>query len=330
MKTIHYLAIVLCLAGCQAASAQFTLPAAVAKENESALKWNEGVIVRMAGPIDIRYVDQARIDAERRALRRQRNTTEFASTLQMSQTQFDNWASGGDNTFSGRATVFFNHKYERGKINTESRIEAKYGLSYIDSKKFKNEDEFKINLLGGWQIKDNWSYAASVNFRSQFSTSYKSKDDNTRLSTFMAPGFLEMAVGFKYERKPFTVVLSPIGGNAVFVLDKELSDKGINGVTPGRKSLWELGPSLQANLDMTFAKDVFRLRSYFYAFTKINMKKRPIFRWETTLDIKATKYLSTTFSTLVHYDRESNARRPKNLQYKYSFAVGLAYTFKNK
>lgn len=315
------------IALCQGAKAQFSIPGVPPSQTEGEYALDT-VILMPASPIDIEYFDRARWMAERRALRKERNTFEFNSALQMSQTQFDNWASGGDNTFSARATLYIYHKYQRAKYVLETKFEARYGLSYIEKKQFKNEDEFKLNLLYSYELKGNWSYAAMANFRSQFATSYKSRDDRTRISTLMAPGFLEVSLGFKYERKPFTLVLSPVSGNAVFVLDDELSDQGINGVTPGSRSHWSIGPSLQAAVDWTFAKEVCRLRSTLYAFT--NVKKAPLMRWETTFDIQATKFLTTTLYGFVNYDRESNAPKPRQLQYKYAFAVGLAYTFKNK
>ena len=49
-------------------------------------------------------------------------------------------------------------------------------------------------------------------------------------------------------------------------------------------------------------------------------------RWTNTIDIKATKYLSTTLNFELYYNRAQNV----DVQTKTLLSVGLAYTFKNK
>ena len=51
-----------------------------------------------------------------------------------------------------------------------------------------------------------------------------------------------------------------------------------------------------------------------------------ILSWENTLDIKATKYLSTTLSFQLYYNRAQNV----DVQTRTLLSVGLTYTFKNK
>lgn len=52
----------------------------------------------------------------------------------------------------------------------------------------------------------------------------------------------------------------------------------------------------------------------------------PTVRWENTIDIKATKYLSTTFNFQFYYNRAQNY----DIQTQLLLSVGLTYTFKNK
>lgn len=266
--------------------------------------------------------------AEKRRVRKSRHSTELNAKLQVSQTQFKNWASGGDNTFNGISELYFKHSHRREKLTYDVSFEGRYGMNFIERVRFKNVDEFKIILNSSWDINKWWSYAASSTLRSQFTTGYKSRDDHTRSSTLMAPGFLELSIGFKYENKPFSVLISPVGGNAVFVLDERLRENGMNGVEPGDRAKWEVGPSLRFNLDYEFYKEIFWLRSELYTFT--NMKKAPTMRWETNLDIRATKFLSTTFKAVVNYDRESAAEKPKSLQFNSIVSVGLSYTLRSK
>ena len=52
----------------------------------------------------------------------------------------------------------------------------------------------------------------------------------------------------------------------------------------------------------------------------------PTVRWENTIDIKATKYLATTFNFQLYYNRAQNY----DIQTQLLLSVGLTYTFKNK
>ena len=52
----------------------------------------------------------------------------------------------------------------------------------------------------------------------------------------------------------------------------------------------------------------------------------PVVRWTNTIDIKATKYLTTTLSFELYYNRAQNLQ----VQTKTLLSVGLSYTFKNK
>ena len=268
--------------------------------------------------------------AERKRIRNERNTTEFNVDLQLSQTQFDNWAPGGDNTFATRGSLFFRHQYKLEKFSLDNKFEARYGFNRIEKKPFKNEDEFKFNLISTWKIKKHWSYAATANLRSQFTPGYVSRIDRTRKSDFMSPGFFDVAIGFNYrkEKSPLGITLSPVGGSIVVVLDDSLSKLGINGVDKGKHTKGQVGPSVQIDFDLEFAKKICRYRSRLYSFT--NIKTPPTVRMENTLEIRPTKFLTTTCYALLYYDKMANTPKPKKLQCTYSLGIGLAYRFKNK
>ena len=52
----------------------------------------------------------------------------------------------------------------------------------------------------------------------------------------------------------------------------------------------------------------------------------PTIRWENTIDIKATKYISTQIYFQLYYNKEEWHQ----LQVSSMLSVGLTYTFKNK
>ena len=131
---------------------------------------------------------------------------------------------------------------------------------------------------------------------------------------------------------------------------------------PDQSSKYEGGSSVQIDFDRTFGrKGIFRYRTSVFSFygwitdigqrnkisdysdymhaldewnntenapisAKPNLPIHPTVRWTNTIDIKATKYLSTTLNFELYYNRAQNV----DVQTKTLLSVGLAYTFKNK
>ena len=127
---------------------------------------------------------------------------------------------------------------------------------------------------------------------------------------------------------------------------------------PDKSAKYEGGSSVQIDFDRTFGKtEYLRYRTTLYTFwgwiTNIDLDNRiskfddyktameqwdgniktkprlpihPTVRWENTIDIKATRYLTTSLSFQLYYDRSQNYA----VQTKTLLSVGLSYTFKNK
>ena len=135
---------------------------------------------------------------------------------------------------------------------------------------------------------------------------------------------------------------------------------------PDETSKYEGGSSVQIDFDRTFGKTGYlRYRTSIYSFygwiTDMGQKNRftdyteyrhaldkwnnaedtsvshdikdkpllaihPTLRWENTLEISATRFLKTTFSFRMYYNRAQNL----DLQTQMQLMVGVTYTFKNK
>lgn len=325
IRAVLILFFVLCAAEC---SAQFT----IRRESDPRAGIRELTDSVRPAPLYNPHVNPAAVRELRRRQRRQRNAVELGATLQTSMQQFENWTAGGNNTFSIISTLYFRHQYKRDKYNLDYGITARYGMNLIDSKLFKNVDEFKINLQTGWDIRRSWSYSTTFNLRSQFTTGYYSRDDKTKISSFMSPGFIDLAVGFTYanDRSPFKITLSPVGGNLVTMLDdavpSDYKDKDYrNGVDPGRRIKSQIGPSVNVFFDKTFGKkEIIRYRSNLYGFT--NFRTTPTVRWENNIDIRVGRLITTNLYGLAYYLKDASTA----LQLQYAFTIGLAYKFNNK
>lgn len=272
------------------------------------------------------YFDIAAHRAEKRRLRKERNTFEFESTFQTSTLQFENWTAGGSNTFSGLSTVYARHQFKLNKFTSDLTINARYGINYIDKTPFKNVDELKIKELMSWTIRNNWSYSATLNFTTQLTDGFASRTDNTLVSAILAPGYIDVSVGFTYAPSgaPYKLTLSPLSGNMITMADKRLYEQGLNGVPAGEKVYSKIGPSINASFDKHFFKNRLRCRSTLYAFT--DLASPPTVRWDNYIDISLAKWLSINLYGVIYYLHNASPQA----QYQYSATLGLSYKFKNK
>lgn len=277
----------------------------------------------------MQYTTDAIRLAERRQMRHERNNFRLELGLKATQTYFNNWAKGGNNTFNGVGTINLQHQYKKARLSFTTKLDARYGMSVIDTTVWKNEDLFNINFLAAWDISRRWSYSGGINLRSQFAKGYNPKKKEELVSSFMSPGVFDIAFGFTYDKNPWKITISPITGSMLFVLSDSLSRKGINGIDPGKHFKPMVGPSLNIDFDQKFARDALRYKSNFYTF--YNFRLDPMARWENTLTLQATKWLATSIYWYMIYDKEAATPYSKShLQVNYSIGVGLSFTYKNK
>lgn len=318
------------------ASAQYTIQRRqkqqqqVAEQEESKHNPYEAFGGFVGGDLTNDYYDHAAWLAERRRIRKERNTFEFEAKFSTSALQFENWTAGGNNTFSGLTTLYMRHQYKRNKFSSDLKVNTRYGINFIDNVHFKNVDELKIEELMSWSFRKSWSYSAKINFRTQLTDGFASRTDRTLISALMSPGFADVSVGFTYAPAgaPYKLTLSPLAGNVITMLDERLYEKGSNGVPAGKKFYSGVGPSINASFDRTFfAKKWLRYRSTLYGFYALsNLKEPPTCRWDNWIDIALSKYLSVNLYGVVYYLHSASPKA----QYQYSATLGLSYRFKNK
>ncbi|WP_295936023.1 DUF3078 domain-containing protein [uncultured Alistipes sp.] len=196
-------------------------------------------------------------------------------------------------------------------------------------------------------------------------TEQKKKDLKSKFMT-PAYLDISVGVTYKSPKEKFPIVinLSPLALSGTFA-ESDLIRKE-NGFTygiedPDKTSKYEGGSSVQLDFDRTFGKTGFlRYRTTLFAFygwiTDIGQKNKisdyskykaaykaweeagsnikdkprlpihPTVRWENTIDIRATKYLSTSLSFQLYYNRAQEL----DVQTRTLLSVGITYTFKNK
>lgn len=260
----------------------------------------------------------------------------FSLTAQ--QVSFSNWAAGGENSYSINGLVALGADYKQGKHLWENDLITSYGIMKQGEKEIrKTDDNFEINSKYGYQASKSWYYSGLVNFKTQFAEGFKYDDKagtKTRISTFLAPAYLNIAAGMTYKPSAvFNMFIGPISGKTTFVMDKQLADAGAFGVTPGDKVKNEFGATFKAELNKDIVKNV-NLLTKLQLFSSYTDKPQNIdVDWQLLLSMKINEWLSANINLHMIYDDDikgiddSGKEIGPQVQFKEVFGVGLSYKF---
>jgi hypothetical protein len=268
--------------------------------------------------------------------------------VSLAQTSLTNWSAGGQNSFavSGIFSGFAN--YKRNKSVWVNSLDLGYGLlKQGGSGYMKTDDKFDFLSKYGYEAFKNFYYAVLLDFRTQMAPGYKYPDVTNKISNLFSPAYLTLAFGLDYKPNThFSAFIAPMTVKFTFVTDRQLSDSGAFGVTPGKKTLIEFGGYLRAIYTKNDFKNEFLKNVSFTS--KIDLFsdyfKNPqniVVNWETLIALKVNKYISANFNTQLIYDDKVLIPSDKNgngtiepgegirskIQFKEILGVGLSYNF---
>ncbi|MEJ6735528.1 MAG: DUF3078 domain-containing protein [Flavobacteriales bacterium] len=254
-------------------------------------------------------------------------------SLNLTQVGLTNWASGGENSLSvnGLASLYANLK--KGNSTWDNSLDLAYGLlQQGDTDVRKTDDRIDFTSKYGQKVFKNWYYAGLVNFKSQMTAGYNYPDDSTKISNFLAPGYMLGAIGMDYKpNEIFNLFVSPITMKMTIVNDQTLSNAGAYGVDQGKKTRSEYGGYLRAILKKDIMKNI-NLQTKLELFSNYEEATHIDVNWEVLVAMKVNKYISATISTQLIYDHDidildSDGKVGPRTQFKEVIGVGISYKF---
>lgn len=182
------------------------------------------------------------------------------NTFLINQSSFNHWAGGGTNSAAANLVLDYDFNYKKDKWSWDNKAILGYGLSKAAGTDWrKNDDRLILNSLLGYQAAKYWLYTFYANFQTQFTKGYNYNADGSRtlISAPFAPAYLTFGPGFAYKKDDnFRVNISPLAARITMVQNDSLSNIGSYGVTPGDKSLFEFGASLDAYYKVNIATNI--------------------------------------------------------------------------
>lgn len=284
----------------------------------------------------------------------------------MAQSHFDNWTAGGQDNINFLGLAKYGISYKKGNHKWDNEIDLQLGYNYFNLKKkpVKTDDRIFLSSLYGYDVSnDKWFLTAAFTFQTQFTDGfdYASGDTTTRISGFMAPGYLTLGIGVQWvPNEHFKVNLAPITGRMTIVTDQDLIDAGAYGVkkpeyeevteiigtdtvtfmrktSDGKGIRWELGAQLTAEFNyeifenVTFSSKLIAFYDYLYKSSDLNAVGEkyncPVdFDWDNALIMKVNDWLSCNITARLVYDEDIHpVSGPTFRQFKEVLSLGISY-----
>lgn len=303
MKASKYFAVaLLALTICTEAQAQFTVRPTSSTIADKPLDTMRLSKIDAPTPLNMSTYSEAYERYLRGERFKYRNKMKIRSSLGISQASFDNWATGGTNSFSGRVWANVEHKYtdEIKNFNVISVFEGAYAMVIADGKFTKSEDYFNFNITPSWKFAPRWEISGSFILKSQFTSSFTS--DSILASSFFAPANFTLSAGITYAppKGRFKAFFAPLSGNATVITNAELAAKGGFGVDPGAGSKAELGAFARINFSQPMFKETTLFETKVESFW--NYYGTPTLWWESRLSFKLTALFNVSLYVKFIYD----------------------------
>jgi len=256
--------------------------------------------------------------------------------LNISQGSLNNWAAGGDEfSLSVNSVLNLFAFYKKDKATWDNTFD--FNLGYVKTTSLgsrKNDDRFDLLSKYGHALTEKLSLAALFNLRSQFFKGFIFPGGvKTYSSSFMSPGYLLLGLGLDYKpAKDLSIFFSPVTARWVIVKDTALSNKGLYGVPPGKKSILEFGAFASVNYFKEISKSVtYKGRLDLFSNYRHNPQNIDLYM-SNVFNAKISKAMAVTYGLDLIYDDDVKLFGPNKkspaMQVKSLVGIGLLVKFK--
>lgn len=261
------------------------------------------------------------------------------NTILINQSSFAHWSAGGVNSVALNLVFDYDFNYKKDNWSWDNKAIAGYGISKQNGTGWrKNDDRIILNSLLGYKAAAKyWLYTFYANFQTQFTKGYNYSDaGRTLISAPFAPAYLTFGPGFAYKKNDnLRVNISPAAAKVTLVQNDSLASVGSYGVTPGNKSLFEFGASLDAYYKFNLAQNI-SFENILKLYSNYLKKPGNVYAdYTANLFMKVNKLV--TVNAGLELISDPNAQIPVQnngvteyhslLQVKQIFGAGLTYKF---
>lgn len=278
--------------------------------------------------------------------------------LNASQTQFWNWAAGGNNNVTGVLYANLTLSYKKDKISWDSNLDTEFGELFsadLNPKWRKSNDKLNFSTKFGYELAKTWYLTALGSFRTQYAPGYEYANndagDKYLISNWFSPAYIDISLGIDWRPNDiFSIYVSPIAGRFTFCRDSMLrANYGIPEKERADGTLYRpyshsaLGLSIKGGITYDKIKNL-KIITTVSLFTPYTSKAQKFgnfdIDWDFAISYNFLKVLSVSLMTsLKYYDQvmiakpdwdgvEGSAGHPcARVQFKEMLGIGVGYSF---
>ncbi len=248
---------------------------------------------------------------------------EVLGSLNLTQTSFDNWSQGGENSLSWQLNL--NAKFVDDQADHKWTNIGKFVFGQIrvgDQSSRKSVDEIMLEttyaFLLGWFVDPYISLTGQTQFTKGFDYG---TDPKTAVSNFLDPGYFTQSVGVGYT--PNDMIKTRIGAALRETITSDFNQYADDPQTSAlEKTKTEAGMESVTDFVYKMEEDLV-FTSNLRLFSNLIQLKQIVARWDNLLTAKITEYVNVNFNYQMFYDHIISPQR----QIKQSLALGINYSF---
>jgi hypothetical protein len=238
--------------------------------------------------------------------------------LNLTQTSFDNWSQGGENSVAWQINFNFNFTNEQEKTSWANSGKVNYGQTKTgDAEARKSIDEIKLESVLTYKHGKYLNPYVAATGETQATAGYR-YDPKLKISAFLDPGYFRESAGLGY--KPSEIIQTRLG----VALKQTVTDKySLRFVGEADKNFKnEVGAESVTDINWKVSENTL-LTSKLELFSTLVKFDETDVNWDNVITTKISKYFNVNLNVKLFYDKDISARR----QIKQALAFGFAYTF---
>jgi len=243
--------------------------------------------------------------------------------LNFTQNSFDNWAKGGEDSWSWQLDINSALDKIEQKYEWTNNLKISYGETQIgEEDPRKAADELRFESVYSYLMGILVDPYGSIIARTQFAPGYdyKADPDGIQISDLLDPTYFTEAVGLSY--RPAGFIKTRIGAAAKQTLSRDYGyadDPDTEDEIEDIKN--ELGAEFVADINLKLEKNLM-YTSRIEVFSDFNTFRSIDVNWDNMFKAKVTEYIDVSLNIRILYDEDISPKR----QISQTLAVGLTYT----
>jgi len=242
---------------------------------------------------------------------------EALGTINFTQNQFDNWKSGGENSWSWQMDINAKFVNDQAKYNWATSGKLSYGKTKVgDSDAKKAADEIKLETVLTYKMGNTINPYAALTGLTQFTEGYDySTTPASTISAFMDPGYFTESIGVGME------VSKDIKTRLGAAAKETVTDKYSATYGKGETFRTEIGAESVTDAKVQLSERIL-YTSKLELFSNLKGVDEIDVNWDNLFSAKVSDLISVSFNFKLFYDKDVSVKR----QLKETLAVGLSYS----